>query len=119
MKCEAKFLGVRFATPQVTLGANGRGPAPAGHATVLFEWELRVPNTPRSAWQVYYRFATSDGGEEMGLVQSEVCGGPCGNRTVRLLLPSPAHRYEYRVVWDTPEDGATGMPWQALPSRHV
>ncbi len=119
MKCEARFLGVRFATPQVTLGAHRRGSTPAGHATVLFEWELRVPNTPRSSWQVYYRFLTSDGGEEMGLVQSECCNGPYDGRIVRLLLPSPAHQYEYRVVWETPEYGTIGMPWQALPGRYI
>lgn len=119
MKCEATFLGVRFATPQVTLGAKGRAPAAAGHAILVFEWELNVPDFPDSSWHVYYRFVTGDGGEEMGLAQTYCCAGAPDDRSVRLLLPSPGQQYQYRVVWDSPEEGTIGMPWQALPGRHV
>lgn len=117
MKCEATFCGVRFATCQVTLGSDRQGPAVNGPATVVFEWEVRVAATPHASWWVYYRFVTGQGGEEMGLAESDCCFGSLDDRTVRLFLPSPGKQYEYRVVWDSPEDGAFGTPWQALPGR--
>lgn len=116
MKNEARFLGVRFATPQVTLGRlSRRAPAPTGPATVLLEWEVRVATTPRASWQVYYRFVTAQGVEEMGLAHGYCCYDSPDGETVRLLLPCPATQYEYRVVWDKAEDGTFGTPWQALP----
>ena len=117
MKSEARFLGVRFATPQVTLGSNRRGPAVRGHTTVILEWEVRVDAVPSSSWRVYYRFVTSEGIEEMGLANSDCCYGSPNDRTVRLFLPCPGKQYEYQVVLDSVEDGTTGAPWQALPSR--